>query len=106
MDRKELMELMRETDPFFTEFGQLDDKAFEGNVIPKKYKELTMVTISIVEKCEECIEYHISESKDAGASKDEIVEAVRMGMMAGGSVTYPYVRHAFKAMVDSGIIIA
>ena len=101
-----VMELMRETDPFFKEFGELDDKAFAGNVIPKKYKELTMVAISIVEKCEECIEFHIGESKKSGASKEEIVEAVKMGMMAGGAVTYPYIRHAFKVMADLGIITA
>ena len=76
MERKKVMELIRETDPFFKEFGELDDKAFEGNVIPKKYKELTIVAISIVEKCEECIEFHIGESKNAGASRDEIIEAV------------------------------
>ena len=100
------MELMREADPFFKEFGELDDKAFEENVIPKKYKELSMVAISIVAKCKECIEFHIGESNTAGATKDEIVEAVKMGMMAGGNVSYPYVRHAFKVMVDLGIITA
>jgi len=106
MDRKNLMDMMRETDPFFKEFGELDDKAFEDNVIPKKYKELTMVAISIVAKCEECIEFHIGESNTTGATKDEIVEAVKMGMMAGGSVTYPYVRHAIKIMAELGIITA
>ena len=98
------MELMRETDPFFKEFGELDNRAFSENVIPKKYKELTMVAISIVEKCEECIEFHIGECVAAGASKEEIIEAVKMGMMAGGAVTYPCVRHAFKIMVNQGII--
>jgi AhpD family alkylhydroperoxidase len=104
MDQKELMKIMRETDPFFAEFGDLDNKAFKENAIPKKYKELAMVAISIVEKCVECIELHIDESKKAGATKDEILEAVKMGMMAGGAVTYPFVRHAFKIMAVLGII--
>jgi len=91
---------MRESDSFFKEFGLLDDKAFEENIIPKKYKELTMVAISIVEKCEECIQYHLEESNKAGALKEEIIEAIKMGMMAGGSVTYPYVRHAFRCLKE------
>jgi AhpD family alkylhydroperoxidase len=94
--RKELMDKMKNSDEFFKEFGLLDDEAFKGGVIPKKYKELTMITVSIAVKCEECIAFHVQESISAGASKEEITEAIKMGLMASGSTGYPYARRAFE----------
>lgn len=55
-ERKHLMDLMKKTDKFFKNFGMVDDDAFSDGVIPKKYKELTMVAVSIVSKCKECID--------------------------------------------------
>ena len=99
-ERKNLMEFMRESDEFFKKFGKLDDEAFMGNIIPKKYKELSMVAISIVSLCSECISFHIQESVKAGANKAEIIEYVKMGLMSRGSISYPYVRLAFKEIRD------
>ena len=102
--RKELMELMKESDEFFKQFGLLDDVAFTGNIVPKKYKELTMISISIVSMCEECISYHIQQSLETGATKEEIIEFIKMSMMSRGSVSYPYVRLAFKVLRELKIL--
>jgi AhpD family alkylhydroperoxidase len=98
------MKLMKESDDFFREFGKLDDEAFKGNIIPNKSKELTMVSISIVSLCEECISYHIQEAMKAGATREEFLEYIKMGMMSRGSISYPYVRHAFKKMKELNLI--
>ena len=47
-EREYLMNLMKEADEFFISFGKIDDDAFLDGEIPKKYKELTMVAVSIV----------------------------------------------------------
>jgi AhpD family alkylhydroperoxidase len=98
--RDDLMKTMKEADPFFKEFGLLDDNAFDGGVIPKKYKELCMVAMSIQSKCSECIDFHVPEAIKAGAGKDELIEAAKMGMMAGGSLTYPYLRAPYIRYFD------
>lgn len=103
-ERKRLMNLMKKTDKFFKDFGRIDDDAFSEGEIPKKYKELTMVAVSIVSKCKECIEYHIKECLSVNSSRTEIIEAIKMGMMAGGSVSYPYVRYSFKILKELKII--
>jgi AhpD family alkylhydroperoxidase len=95
---------MKDSGSFFKEFGLLDDEAFKEGLIPKKYKELAMVAMSIQSKCSGCIDFHVSEALKAGAIKDELIEAVKMGMMAGGSLTYPYIRHIFDVLLDAGII--
>ena len=103
-ERKNLMDLMKKTDKFFKDFGKADDKTFSDGVIPKKYKELTMVTVSIVSKCKECHEYHIKECLSVNSSTAEIIEVIKMEIMAGGSVNYLYVRHSFKVLEDLKII--
>jgi len=103
-ERKPLMDLMKKIDSFFKDFGKVDDDAFSDGVIPKKYKELTMIAVSIVSKCKECIEYHIKECLRVNSSTAEIIEAIKMGMMAGGSVSYPYVRYSFKILEELKII--
>lgn len=103
-ERKALMEMMVASNPFFADFGQIDGTAFAEGVISKKHKELTMVTVSIVVKCEPCIEFHVREAFEAGADLKEVVEAIKMGLMASGSTGYPYARHAFGVMKALGKI--
>lgn len=102
--RKELMKLIESSDEFFREFGLLDDKVFNEGAISKKHKELFLVAISIVTKCEECIYYHINECINSEATGDELIEVIKMGMMAGGSTSYPYVRKAFKQLKERNIV--
>jgi AhpD family alkylhydroperoxidase len=103
-ERKQMMDLMKNTDNFFKDFGRVDDDAFSEGAIPKKYKELTMVVVSIVSKCKDCIEYHIKECLKVNSSASEMIEAIKMGMMAGGSVSYPYGRHSFKVLKKLKVI--
>ncbi len=96
--RKLLNQKLADSDNFFSEFGLLDDKVYSEGAIPKKYKELTGLSISIFSKCEECIAYHIQNCKEQGCSKDEIVEAIKIAVVGGGSVTYPWARKAIEIM--------
>jgi len=102
--RQRLNQLMVENDTFFADFGTLDDKAYKDGAIPKKYKELTGLSISILSKCEECILYHLQGCVREGANKQEIIEAIKMGVIGGGSITYPSARFAFNAMRELAVI--
>jgi len=96
--RKLLNQKLNDSDDFFSEFGSLDDMVYSEGAIPKKYKELTGLSISIFSKCKECIAYHIQNCKEQGCSKDEIVEAIKIAVVGGGSVTYPWARKAIEIM--------
>lgn len=100
-ERNQLMKLMMDADPFFSKFNSLDDEAFAESIIPRRYKELTMISISIATHCKECIEVHIHTALKCDASRDEIIEAIKIGMMAGGSLTFPFVRYAFKVINEA-----
>ena len=89
---------MKQADAFFEEFGSLDDAAYEAGAIDKKHKELMGLGISVATRCDECILYHLDGCNREGSSREEIVEAIRIGVMAGGSITLPNARFAFEAL--------
>jgi AhpD family alkylhydroperoxidase len=102
--RNELNSVMNESDAFFKNFGMLDDEAYRDGAIPKKNKELMGLAISVVTRCNECILYHLGGCVNAGADKNEILEAIKIGVIGGGSITYPNARFAFKMMKELKII--
>lgn len=102
--RKVLNKTMSDNDDFFTKFGGLDDIVYSAGAIPKKYKELTGLSISVLTRCEECIIYHLQGCLAEDASKQEILEAIKIGVIGGGSITYPSARFAFNALRELKII--
>lgn len=103
-ERQFLNKMMADSDSFFTTFGGLDDEVYKEGAIPKKYKELTGLSISVLTRCEECISYHLQGCIAEKANKEEIIEAIKMGVIGGGSITYPSARFAFKVMKELEII--
>lgn len=102
--RMALNELMAKTDDFFQEFGGLDDAVYANGAIPKKYKELTGLAISVLSRCEECVLYHIHGCLKEKTTKEQMVEAIKLGVVAGGSITYPTARFAFGLLKELHVI--
>lgn len=103
-NRIELNKAMSASDSFFNQFGELDDIVYSDGAIPKKYKELTGLAISVLTRCEECVLYHLQGCIKEKADKKEIIEAIKMGVIGGGSITYPTARFAFKILKELEII--
>jgi AhpD family alkylhydroperoxidase len=69
-------------------FLDLEAAAFAEGALPKKTKELIAAGISVVGNCESCMEWHITQAARSGASRQEILEAIEVGIeMAGGPAT-------------------
>jgi AhpD family alkylhydroperoxidase len=98
--RKKYNEKLMEMDNFFKEFASLDDKVYADGAIDKKHKELMGLAISVLSRCNECICYHIEGCINANANFDEIIEAIKIGVVGGGSITYPNARFAIKILTD------
>jgi len=89
-------------DPQFVgDFDALYQKTWGPGAIPEKHKQLSGVSISIVERCEACLGWHLKESLRLGATRAELVEALRLGLLTGGSITIPTVRKAYELMDQS-----
>jgi AhpD family alkylhydroperoxidase len=48
----------------------------EDGKIPRKYRELIAIAVAHTTQCVYCIEAHTRKAKKAGASKEEVAEAV------------------------------
>ena len=71
------------------------------SAIPKKYKELLGLVASLVLRCDDCIAYHVAQAQREGASREEIAEALAIGLVIGGSITIPHLRRVFEGMEES-----
>ena len=56
----------------------------ESTELNLKTKELIAIVISIINRCEICIDYHVKRAMDAGATEGEIVEAISVLMLMRG----------------------
>jgi AhpD family alkylhydroperoxidase len=72
--------------------------AWANGEIPAKYKELTGVTISVVIRCELCLAHHINMAVRAKAGRKEITEAMRLGLVAGGSPGLTVMESGYAAL--------
>jgi AhpD family alkylhydroperoxidase len=62
----------------------------EDGKIPKKYRELIALAVAHTTQCPYCIEVHTKKAKKAGASKEEVAEAVFLtaALRAGAAATH------------------
>src|SRR5258706_4224698 len=62
----------------------------ENGAIPKKYRELMAIAISCATQCPYCLDVHTRNAKKAGATREEVAEAVFLAaaLRAGAAVTH------------------
>lgn len=69
-------------------FVDMEQSTYKDGELSKKQKELIAIGISVVINCESCMEWHIKQAIDDGASESEIIEAIEIGIeMSGGPGT-------------------
>lgn len=72
----------------YQSFVDMEQNTYKNGVLGKKQKELIAIGISIVINCESCMEWHIKQAIDDGASEVEIIESIEVGIeMSGGPGT-------------------
>lgn len=99
--RRALNELvLSRSDLSIKRFFALDHDVYETGTLPKKTKELMGLVASTVLRCNDCISHHLIEAVQCGASNQEIIEALEIAVVIGGSITIPHLRHAI-AFLDT-----
>ncbi|HSO18563.1 MAG TPA: carboxymuconolactone decarboxylase family protein [Desulfosarcina sp.] len=86
--------------PVYKAFLQMEAAAFADGVLPKKIKELIAVGISVAGDCESCMQWHIEQAAQAGATEREVFEAVEVGIEMGGGPATVSARFALEVMAD------
>lgn len=77
-------------------FFNLDTNAYADGALDGKTKELLGLVASMVLRCNDCIDYHVMQSVDAGFSDAELDDAFNVALVVGGSIVIPHLRHAVE----------
>jgi AhpD family alkylhydroperoxidase len=65
-------------------FLQMEQATYQDGALPKKVKEMIAVGISVDKDCKSCMQWHIEQAAQAGATLAEVVEAIEVGIEMGG----------------------
>jgi AhpD family alkylhydroperoxidase len=79
-------------------FYNLDTNAYKDGALPGRTKELLGLVASMVLRCNDCIDYHITQCVEAGWSDQELYEAFNVALVVGGSIVIPHLRHAVETL--------
>lgn len=74
----------------------LDTNAYAEGVLDVKTKELLGLVASTVLRCDDCIKYHLETSYKEGISKEEMMEAMGIATLVGGTIVIPHLRRAYE----------
>lgn len=79
-------------------FFNLDSNTYRDGALSSKIKELLGLTASAVLRCNDCVDYHLEQCVKTGSTKDEIIEALNVALVVGGSIVIPHLRHAIETL--------
>ena len=74
----------------------LDTNAFTDGALDVKTKELLGLVASAVLRCDDCVKYHIETCFKLGISKEQVVEALSIATLIGGTIVIPHLRRAYE----------
>ena len=79
-------------------FLRLDSATYEDGALDARTKELLGLVASAVLRCNDCIDYHLEQCVKAGFSREQLVDAMNVALVVGGSIVIPHARHAMLSM--------
>lgn len=94
--------LLKEDHRDLKRFFALDSAAYrdaskEGGLDPKT-KELLGLVASTVLRCNDCIAYHCDQCVQVGWTKSELLDALNVALVVGGSITIPHIRTVWETV--------
>jgi len=74
----------------------LDTNAYMEGALDVKTKELLGLVASTVLRCDDCIKYHLETCYKIGLTRDQVVEALGIATVVGGTIVIPHLRKAYE----------
>ena len=95
--KKDAGKMKEQTGDMINGFGGLFSKVMAPGSITVLEKELIAVGIAVGIQCEPCIKLHVKKCLDAGATKEQILEAASVAVMMSGGPAYTHI----PAVIDT-----
>jgi AhpD family alkylhydroperoxidase len=74
----------------------LDTNTYKAGALDIKTKELIGLSTSLVLRCDDCVKYHLEQCFSLDLSTDEIMEAMSVANLVGGTIVIPHLRKAVE----------
>lgn len=78
-------------------FRELGAATYADGALARKTKELIALAISVSARCDGCIAFHSHSALKAGATREEVVEAIGVALQMGGGPSMVYGAEALRA---------
>lgn len=93
-------ELRQAVPEVYRAFGELHHAAMSAGALDTKTKELMALAIGVVQRCDGCIASHAQGAAKAGASRQEVAEAIGVAVLMNGGPSTVYGPRAYTAFCE------
>ncbi|MEA1912906.1 MAG: carboxymuconolactone decarboxylase family protein [candidate division WOR-3 bacterium] len=97
-----LQTLQKEAPEYNKAFFEFVEQAEKEGALSVKTKELISIALGITAHCTHCIAFHVKNAIEAGASRQEILEAGLVAGLMGGGPAVAYLQYVFDACDQFG----
>ena len=81
-------------------FANLFNKTMGEGALTVKQKELIALAVALAVQCKPCIALHVKKSIDAGATKEQMIEACGVSVLMAGGPAYTNMPEVINAIED------
>ena len=79
-------------------FSALHQATMKAGALSLLEKELVALSIGLAVRCENCIYAHVQAALNAGATREQILEAAGVAVLMQGGPTYTYLPRVIEAL--------
>lgn len=84
-------------------FVDLGGAASKARHLDARTRELIAVAVAVTTRCDGCIAAHVAKAKAAGATREELAEAVAVAVALAAGAAFTYGLHVLDAAEAAGV---
>lgn len=92
--------MKKEAPLLFKGFDDMMTAYYAPSALDTKYKELIAIALSVSRCCIPCLAVHTKNAVAAGATRDEVIDAAKIGVEFGGGPSFVVVRNNLLEFLD------
>lgn len=96
--KSRMAELAKQQPAMMQGFSSLHASSVTTGALDAKTKELIALAIAVADKCDGCIAFHTHDALNAGATLEEITDALSVAVLMGGGPSVMYATHVLDAV--------
>ena len=95
--RQPTRDLRRAIPEAWAGFAELHRATMADGALPTKVKEMMALVVGVTEHCDGCVAYHARGAAAAGATREEVAEALGVALLMGGGPASVWAPRALAA---------